>query len=81
MDSQERPRPTQEKTTTVEWVLYSPHIKDIVLITPKDLNNTPVTSQYKEISAKQIQKRYFEMECPKMHQAKRRNTKLPVGKS
>ena len=55
MDPQERPRPTQEKMTTVKWVLCSPNFEDIGLITPKDLNNTPVMSQYKEISMKQIQ--------------------------
>ena len=53
MDSQGNPRATQERTT-MEWVLCSPHFKDVVLITPKDLNYIPITSHYREISAKQI---------------------------
>ena len=84
MDPQES-RPT-EKTTIVEWVLCSPNFEDIVIITedlnntPHDLDNTPITSQFKEISAKQIWKRYFEAEFPRMSQAKRRNMKQPIGK-
>ena len=60
MDPQEQPKHTQEKTTTMECILCCPHFEDKVLITPKDLNNTPVKSKYNNITVKKIQKRYFE---------------------
>ena len=80
MDSQGKQIPTQEKTTTGEWVLCSPHFKDEALIAPKDLNNISITSQYMESSVKQIQKMYFEAEHPRMYHAKGRKTKPPGGK-
>ena len=53
----------QQKTTTLprenvtlEGVLCSPHVHDIILITPAGMNDLPITSQYQEIPMKQIKK-------------------------
>ena len=74
MDPQENTRSTQE-TMTIEWVLSFPHFEDTEKLVPKDLNSTPVICQYKEILAKQVRKRYFEVECYKIQQPKRRGMK------
>ena len=50
-----------------------PHFKDMVLIAPKDLNHFPVTSQYNEITVKQVKKKYFEVECPRTKPAVRKS--------
>ena len=80
MDPTKQPRSTQ-KTTTIEWVLCSPHFKDLVIIVPKDLNNTSIMSPYLEIPVMQVQKRYFKVECSRTHQVKRRSTKQHTGNS
>ena len=64
----------------MEWVLCSPHFDDIILVAPKGLNDNPVTSQYQEIPMKQISKKYFEVEHPKMHCERRKDTTLPSRK-
>ena len=48
MDLHENIRSIKE-TMTIEWVLCSPHFEDIVIKVPKDLNKTPIVSQYEEI--------------------------------
>ena len=56
------PKKTQnrsKKQQQFKWVLCSLHFKDIVIIVLKDLNSTQMMLQYEEISAKQVQKRYF----------------------
>ena len=45
-----------KENATVEWVLCSPHFDDIVVITPKGLNDLPSTTQYQKIPMKQIKK-------------------------
>ena len=39
---------TKEKAT-IECILCSPHLDDVILIASEKLNDIPVTSQYKEI--------------------------------
>ena len=74
--------PTQEKTPTVKRVLCFSHFNNVVLITSKDLNNIPITSKYKDTSAKQIQKRYFKVKHPGTHHMQKgRSMKLPIWKS
>ena len=58
------------ETTTIEWALCSSNFEGIVIIVPQNLNNIPNTSQYEEISTKQICKRYFKVECCKNQQMK-----------
>ena len=71
MDPQENTGPNME-TTTIEWELCSPYFEDIIIIVPRDLNSIPITSQYEEILAKQVQKRYFEVDHCKSQHAKGR---------
>ena len=80
MDSQKKIISTKEKVT-VKWVLCYPQFDDIVLIAPKGLKNIPITSQYQDIPVKQIRKKYFEVEYPKTHCAKGKDTALPSRKS
>ena len=78
MDSQGKPRPTQEKTSPMEWVLCSPHFKDVVLITQKDLSSIPITSQYKEITLKQIQKHISKWTAPGCTRQKEETQNYPL---
>ena len=80
MDSQRKTTSTKEKAT-VEWVFCSLYFEDIILIRPKGLNDIPITSQYQEISVKQIRKKYFEVEHPRMHCVKGKDTTSPSRKS
>ena len=54
--------PVWEKIT-VEWVLCSLQVDDLVLIAPEGLNDLPITSQYHKISKKHVKKEYFNYNC------------------
>ena len=74
MDSQEITRSNME-TTTIQWVLCSPHFGDMVIIAPNDLHNIPTAAQYDEILGKQMCKRYFKVEHCKTQWTKGRRPK------
>ena len=73
MDSQKNTISTEENAT-VELVLCSPHFDDIILIASKGLSDIPVTSRFKEIPKKQIKEKYFDLEHPKTHCVKKKDT-------